>query len=317
MRHGYLPSGFGVLAALFAAVLAGVLLTTHDAVGEREDGGSAVVAVVGREAVTAEDVVAFWYERYREGWIRVMENLIDERIADHEIQRLGLSLPPDVLEKAVRREVEAREKQLRETYGEDADLGETVRDGYGVDLETWKREILAPRLRMQHLLMRVVRLDSRRRERVKVRVIVLDGEARARRVRKKLEEGADFCLTALKESLDPTAESGGDLPAIARGDLTLEDVEARLFEAAPASLVGPLAVTLEGRTRWHLYKVVGRTEPWTGTRPQLLDRLEKDLEEEPLGRGEFERWRARMRRDFRVRVLDPKGRPVVLPSSGR
>ena len=63
--------------------------------------------------------------------------------------------------------------------------------------------------------------------------------------------------------------------------------------------------------------MIRRTEPWTGNRQQLLARLEKDLKELPLDRGEFERWRARMRRDFRVRVFDPKGQPVALPSSAR
>ena len=41
--------------------------------------------------------------------------------------------------------------------------------------------------------------------------------------------------------------------------------------------------------------------------------LEKDLVEHPLDRAEFERWRARMRRDFGVRVFDPQGRQVAIP----
>ena len=44
-------------------------------------------------SVSATDVVDFWFTRYREGWIRTLENLVDERIVDHEVKRLGLSLP--------------------------------------------------------------------------------------------------------------------------------------------------------------------------------------------------------------------------------
>jgi len=302
-----------------AALLAAASLLPVATPGEEDDGPPAprVVATLGDEAVTAADLVAWWYDRDRDGWVRTMEALLDERIVRHEVRRLGLSLPPGVLEKAVDEEIDARRKLLAQTYGEGVRLEEEVERGYGVDLETWKREILAPRVRMQHLLMRVVRLDTRRRDRVKARVIVLDDEERARRVRGRLESGADFSLTALKESVDPTAQAGGDLPAIARGDLTVPNVEELLFAASPGDLLGPIAVTIAGRTQWHLYKVIERLPAWTGTRAELLARLETDLAEQPLGRAEFERWRARMRRDFRTRVYDPQGRPVTLPSTGR
>ncbi|MFV1958459.1 MAG: hypothetical protein ACC662_03495, partial [Planctomycetota bacterium] len=59
-----------------------------------------------------------------------------------------------------------------------------------------------------------------------------------------------------------------------------------------------------------------RIPPWQGDRRKLLALLEKDLEERPLSAPEFERWRARMRRDFGVVAFAPDGRPVLLPSQG-
>jgi len=82
-------------------------------------------------------------------------------------------------------------------------------------------------------------------------------------------------------------------------------------------VVGPLTVTLEGRTSYHLYKVIRRIDAWAGTRAELLSRLERDLVDHPIERPELERWRARMRRDFGVQVFDPQGRAVTLPSAGR
>lgn len=303
------------VASLCLITAVTVLGLAGPATGEGDAAGR-LVATVGREAITSDDVVAFFYDRHREGWVRTMEDLLDERIVAHESKRMGMTVPPDVLRRALDDEVEARAKQLRDAYGEHAELAVVLKEAYGLDLDGWKRTVLAPRLRMQLLLQRVVRLDTRRRDRVKVRVIVVPTEARAKKVMQKLREGADFSLIALKESIDPTAKTGGDLPSIARGDLTLPDVEAKLFQVAPGALVGPLPVTLRGEAQWHVYKVIERTPSWGNDR-SLLQRVEKDLAENPLGRAEFERWRGRMRRDFRVRVFDPQGHPVALPSSGR
>lgn len=303
----------GPLLLVALAFGAGAVVALAPAAGE---GSAQVVATVGSEAVTAADLSAFLYARYRDSWVRTLEALLDERIVRHETRRLGIALPAGVLAEALEREVEARRKQLAEVYGEAVRLEDEVQRGYGADFETWKRTILEPRLRMQLLLMRVVRLDTRRRDRVKARVIVVEERAQADRLRKRLESGADFSLTALKESVDPTSAAGGDLPAVARGDLTLPGVEAALFAAQPGDLVGPLEVTIGGRRQFHLYKVITRTAPWTGTRAEILARLEGDLEETKIQRAELERWRARMRRDFRTRVFDPDGQPVVLPSLG-
>jgi hypothetical protein len=305
--------GLGTLVIATLAFGAGAALSLTPVRGE---GGAQVVATVGSEAVTAADLTAFLYARYRDSWVRTLEALLDERIVEHEAKRLGLVLRPGVLDRSLLREVEARRKQLAEVYGEEVRLEDEVQRGYGMDFDAWQQDVLRPRVRMQLLMMRVVRLDTRRRDRVQARVIVVDDLDRATRIRKRLESGADFSLTALQESVDPTAQAGGDLPAVARGDLTLPSVEAALFAAEPGDLVGPLAVTIAGQAQFHLYKVIQRLAPWTGTRAELLARLEEDLEATKIQRAEFERWRSRMRRDFRTRVFDPEGRPVVLPSLG-
>ena len=305
--------GLGMLVVASLAFAAGASLRLTPASGE---GGTKVVATIGSEAVTAADLTAFLYARYRDSWVRTMEALLDERIARHEAKRLGLVLPAGKLDKALAGEVEARRKQLAEVYGEDVKLEDEVRRGYGVDFAAWKRDVLRPRLRMQLLLMRVVRLDTRRRDRVKARVIVVDEQDRAARLKKRLASGADFSLTALKESVDPTSQNGGDLPAVARGDLTLPAVEEALFAAKAGDLIGPIPVTIGGREQFHLYKVIERIPPWSGTRAEIMSRLEQDLSETKIQRNEFERWRARMRRDFRTRVFDPEGRTVILPSLG-
>ena len=188
-------------------------------------------------------------------------------------------------------------------------LRDEVQRAYAVDLPTWQREILAPRL--QDVPAAAARRASRLQAacpRLTVRVIVSTTEGASREVLAARPSGADFSLIALKESIDPTAESGGVLPPISRGDLALPAVEARLFQAAAGELVGPLPVRLDGEQTWHLYRVSRGTEPWAGSRAEICDqRLEEDLTEEPVGTPEFARWRARTRRDFDVRVYAPDG----------
>lgn len=294
-----------MLRLLGVAVLGAALLLRAEAEGERRRG--ATVARVGGTAVTGADLAAFLFDRQREAWLRSVDDLIDETIVRREAGRLGIGVPPHVVAASVEKEAAAREKQLRDLYGEEVSLAQEVERAYGLDVAAWKRTVLEPRLRMQHLLMRIVRLDTRRRTRLEARVIVVANGDRAAFLLGRLRAGADFSLTAVKESIDPTAASGGVLPAIAKGDLAWPEIEADLFEASPGAILGPYPVREEGAETWHLYKVIGATAPWTGGRRELLRRLEEDLEASPLQRPEFERWRARMRRDFQVEVFTPDG----------
>ena len=305
---GRRPGG-AARAAFLVLLLLGVVGLLVLSAGAEATKGPLVTSRAG--SIEDADLVDYWFARHREGWYQTLDELIDERIVQYEARRLGIEAPPEAVAKALADEVAAREAQLRETYGDEVLLEDEVRRAYGVGLLAWKRDILEPRLRAFQLLQRVVRLDTRRRPRLVVRVIVSETEGDANGIVRRVQAGADFSLIALKESKDPTAESGGVLPPIARGDLALPAVEARLFQAAPGELVGPLPVRLEGVQTWHVYRVVEQTPPWSGTRAELLERLEDDLRQEPVSSQEFARWRARTRRDFDVRLYSPDGRDVT------
>jgi hypothetical protein len=299
--------------ASVAGVLGALALSLRPIDAEGDARRGALVARVGGETIGGARLAAFLYDRQRESWLRAVDDLLDETIAIGEAERLGVGVPPDVVAASVEKEAAAREAELHRLYGDDVSLEAEIRRAYGLDVAAWKRGVLEPRIRIQHLLMRIVRLDTRRRPRVRVRVIVASDPDRAARILQKLRSGADFSLTAVQESIDPTAATGGVLPAVARGDLAWPDVEARLFAAEPGRLVGPVEVTDDGPPTWQIYKVIEHVAPWEGTRSELLRRLEEDLKAHPLERPEFERWRARVRRDFGVQVFSPDGEPLVVP----
>jgi hypothetical protein len=281
-----------------------------------EDRAGPAAWVAGRP-VTRAEVADFLFERRRETWLEALDDLVDERIALEDAARWRLDVPAATLDRAVEAEAAARASQVRETYGEGADLAALVREAYGLDPAAWRARILRPRLRAQLLLHRVVRLDARRREAVEARVVVLTDPARASEVRSKVAAGADFGLVALRESRDPSAKNGGALPPIARGDLVDRRVEEHLFAAPPGAIVGPLEVAgpaasggAEPGRRWHVYKVVRRHEAWGGDPASWPARLEADLAERPAQRSEFLAWRRRVRRERDVRLLAPDGSPL-------
>ena len=268
----------------------------------------ATVASVAGRPVTAADLASYWFSRYPEEYRRTLDALIDERVVEREARRHGIAVPAPVLDTAVREEVAARKAQLQRAYGEEANLAREIHRAYGLDVAAWRRTVLRPRMHSQLLLERVVRWDTRRRARVHVRVIVRSDAASARALAARLRSGADFGLTAMRESLDPTAKTGGDLPPIARGDLAFPAVEAALFPAKRGALVGPLAVTVDGRQQWHLYKVIRHLPPWSASAPDAAKRLEQDLRDHPFSRGEYERWRARAVAEHGVTSFRPGGR---------
>jgi peptidyl-prolyl cis-trans isomerase C len=275
---------------------------------DRGEDVEAPAATMRGGAVSRAALGDFWFDRHRDAYRRVLDELVDERVAAAEATRRGIEVPAARLSLAVDEEVRARTSQLRATYGDDASLDDVVRRAYGLDVETWKRTVLAPRLRMALLIERVVRLDSRSRPEVRARLIVSHDPAHAASVAAKVRAGADFSLTALRESRDPSAAAGGTLPPIAPGDLALPGVEQRLFAARAGEVVGPLEVVLEGRRQWHVYKVVEREDPWPAGAARA--RLETDLSRAPVDRAEYERWRERVRRAYDVRLFAPDGTPL-------
>ena len=303
-----------LLVSVLCLVGAFALVAGHEPSRALADASSPAARVAGRP-VTKAELAAFWFERYPQEYARTVGALLDERIAIADAHRDGIRVPRATLEKALAREVDARRKQLTRIYGDAIDLESEVERAYGFDLATWRTRVLAPRLHAQLLLERVIRWDTRRRPRVEARVIVLPSAEKAMAVKRKLDRGADFSLTALKDSVDPSGKRGGVLPGIGRGDLAYPGVEERLFAAEAGALVGPLEVRVEGTLQWQIYKVIRRAPAWEGAAESHWQQLEDDLVAHPIDPGEFQRWQARVRRAKDVTLYRPDGRPWTPPAA--
>jgi hypothetical protein len=272
---------------------------------------------VGGVVVTKDELADFVFSRFREQWRQAVDELVDERLVATQAAALGVTVPPAALDAAVDAEARARAEQLRARFGDGADLARSVLEYYGLEVEAWKREILRPRLEVHLALQRVVRLSARTRDQVVARVIVVKDRAKAEAVRAKVAAGADFSLTALEASEDPSREQGGVVAPIGRGDLPLPAVEAALFGARPGALVGPLEVATAAGPEFHLYRVVEQVPAWPGPPEARRVRLEEDLRTNPVTRTEYERWAARSRRAQGVRVFGPDGSVLREVGPGR
>lgn len=267
------------------------------------------VARIADEGLSAAELATFWFSRYPEEYARTLDALLDARLARRVAAREGLGVPQPVLDAAVAAEVAARRAQWRSQEGPERPLEEGLAAAYGLGLDEWRERILRPRLYERLLLERVVRHEERNVERVEVRVLVRPDRASALALHVKLQAGADFAALARRESADPSAVRGGALPAFARGEWALPEVEAQLLAAPTGSLLGPLLVELDGRSTWHIYRVVARHAPWTTTGAARAAALERDLLALPLEAQEIERWRRRAYRDAPVERYRPDGRP--------
>lgn len=259
--------------------------------------------------ITKAELAGYWFDRYPQEYARVLDEMLDERAARMVAAQIGLRVPREALQAAIRTEVEARTKLVREVYGDKGRLEDWVREGYGLDVAGWQREVLAPRLESVLLRKRIVRLHTRRKLRVHARVIVTFDPAKASRVMQKLRAGADFSLVALKESEDATKKVGGVLPPISKGDLAqFPIVEARLLQASGGQLLGPWRVKVDGREQIQIYKVVRREEAWQLTGAALLSALERDVVATPVTQAELDAWQRHVRAEGRVRYLGPDGK---------
>jgi len=90
-----------------------------------------------------------------------------------------------------------------------------------------------------------------------LQVIVVDSADKARQIRERLLNGEDFAAIAKKESIDPSATSGGNLGLIDLSTLRPELREA-LKRIAPGRVTEVIAVI-----RWHIFSIASaQTSRW-------------------------------------------------------
>jgi parvulin-like peptidyl-prolyl isomerase len=120
-------------------------------------------------------------------------------------------------------------------------------------------------------------------ERVRVRQILLNDEAEARKVVDALRKGTSFEELSAEHSLAPNAKNGGDIGHVARGQLP------KIFEEAIFGLEpGATSGIVKTDNNFHIFRVDGRQPPgvasYDSAAPMIRAKLRADALDAALAR---------------------------------
>ncbi|MBI5971218.1 MAG: peptidyl-prolyl cis-trans isomerase [Deltaproteobacteria bacterium] len=237
------------------------------------DGAAGAGSSDGKTAAPADDK-AVMKEIKRD----LISQLVEEALILQEAERMGITVTPE--------ELTAQVEGIEKDYG-GAAFKDVIKERYG-DVSKWKEEI-----RKKFLIKKTVdkiaasrntpsEEDARRyydghikefdfNEQVRARMIVVNSDDDARRIRKGLT-ALNFAETASRTSLSPEAKNGGDLGFFGRGDMPKE-FEDVVFNLAPGE-ISPVVKTPYG---YHLFLVVERKKggrlPWAEAKGKITERL--------------------------------------------
>ncbi len=151
------------------------------------------------------------------------EDILNEELSQLVTQQVILNRAHELGIEVTQREADTRLRKLHgnDFSGIDSEFLDEIRKQ--MLLERTELEDLADRIRFPESALVLYFEENRRRyrtpERVRIRQIVVEDEAKARQLRAQLGEGADFATLAAEHSLAPEAGEGGLLPAFSRGEM--------------------------------------------------------------------------------------------------
>ncbi len=111
---------------------------------------------------------------------------------------------------------------------------------------------------------------------IHARHILVESEAKAKEVIKKLDDGADFKSMALENSIGPSAPTGGDLGWFGQGSMVPEfEKEAYSLDVGAHSKAG-----VKTRFGWHVIRLEGRRKAKTPTLDMAREEIIRQLSSE-------------------------------------
>lgn len=227
------------------------------------------------------------------------EDILNEELSQLVTQQVILNRAHELGIEVTQREADTRLRKLHgnDFSGIDSEFLDEIRKQ--MLLERTELEDLADRIRFPESALVLYFEENRRRyrtpERVRIRQIVVEDEAKARQLRAQLGEGADFATLAAEHSLAPEAGEGGLLPAFARGEMP------EVFDEAFKLKPGGLSRVLESPYGFHLLRSETRIPAHDPELTEVRDAVRMELQQKRL--AELRRgWLRGLRRNANIRV---------------
>ncbi|WP_419392958.1 foldase protein PrsA [Cytobacillus praedii] len=251
-----------------SAILAIALLVTIFSMSEKN------VASVNGEKISEKELNELLVAQYG---TEALDSLITEKVISQEKKKEKI--------KVSKEELDAEMTAYMESYG-GKDAFEEILANNGVERSTIEKNIenylvtkklLEPRIKITDEEMKEYFEENKdsyaQAEQVQASHILVEDEATAKEVRKKLDEGKDFAELAAEYSTDSSnSNSGGELGYFARGEMVSE------FEDAAFALeTGKISNPVKTEHGYHIIKVTDKKKAKEAVFDDVKDEIKTAL----------------------------------------
>lgn len=269
-----------------------------------------VLAVVGGLAFSKKDVVAsvngdpikkdeVYDILVKQGGPTVVDTLINNKIIEQEAKKEGIT----VSEKEIDKELNS----FMESYGGE-DTFNAALEQSGISLDYFKQDIenflkieklLKPSIKITEDEMKEFFNENKdsfaQKEQVEASHILVEDEAKAKEVEKKLADGEDFAKLAKEYSTDTSnAEKGGELGYFGKGEMVPE------FEkVAFATKVGEISDPVKTDYGYHIIKVTDKKAAKEAVYEDHKEEVKKALFDEKLN-TEYPTWLEKKKKKYDI-----------------
>jgi len=258
---------------------------------------SEVVAKVGSESLTKDDLYTFFVEQNGEA---ALDTLITKNLIKQEVEKENITVTSE--------EIDAELQELIDSYGGEETFEqqltasgltqEDIKEDIEVNLQIEK--ILEPQIEITEEEMQTYFDENKdsfaQTKQVKASHILVEDEKTAKEVKEKLDNGGDFAELAEEYSTDPgSAESGGDLGFFSKGSMVAE------FEEAAFSMkVDEISDPVKTEHGYHIIKVTDIQEAAEANFDKSKEEIKGILLDEKMA-NEYPTWLEEKKEEYNVK----------------
>ncbi|MGM0875560.1 MAG: peptidylprolyl isomerase [Bacillota bacterium] len=278
----------GILAALVVVAVAVFIFLSMR---------SEVVAKVGKESITKDNLYTFFVEQNGEA---ALDTLITKNLIEQEVEKEKVSVS--------KKDIDAELQELIESYGGEETFNQQLATS-GLTMEDVESDVKT-NLQIEKILEPLIEITDEemqtyfdenkdslaKSKQVKASHILVEDEATAKEVKEKINAGEDFAELAKEYSTDTaSAESGGDLGFFGEGSMVAE------FEKAAFSMkVDEISEPVKSEYGYHIIKVMDKQEASEAKFDDSKEEIKGILFDEKMA-TEYTTWLEEKKEEYKIK----------------
>jgi foldase protein PrsA len=278
----------GILAALVVVAVAVFIFLSMR---------SEVVAKVGKESITKDNLYTFFVEQNGEA---ALDTLITKNLVEQEVEKEKVSVS--------NKDIDAELQELIDSYGGEETFNQQLATS-GLTMEDVESDVKT-NLQIEKILEPLIEITDEemqtyfdenkdtfaKTKQVKASHILVEDEATAKEVKEKINAGEDFAELAKEYSTDTASiESGGDLGFFGEGSMVAE------FEKAAFSMkVDEISEPVKSEYGYHIIKVTDKQEASEAKFDDSKEEIKGILFDEKMA-TEYTTWLEEKKEEYKVK----------------